>query len=600
MRLLHYIEIENFKTFGERQRIALDHPSVLIGPNNSGKTTVLQAIALWSQAVKVWIDGRRDSTARERLGVPLNRLSLVAVPVSRTSQLLHDGRQSSTDGLVYVCITAGVEWSGQVRPVKMRFRQLADEVLYCSPEPDTAGAIDLELMEHAASIGVHLLYPMSGLESEETVLRPGRVEALIGRGQTAQVLRNLCLSVYEGDPDRRRWHRIVERMQRLFSITLSPPTVSSAETIEITYRDDRSGESFDLGMVGRGCLQMLLLMTYLASHEGCALLIDEPDAHFEILRQRQVFIILRDIAAETGSQVVIVTHSEVLLDEALETNLTLLVDGRAEEQPHKGKVQQALKHFGTAHYARAKIARHILYVEGSTDLDMLRALAQLLEHPAVSMFDGRLNTYYVENNYPDDSVDAKLERVEGGFGIQPIKHFFGLRSVVEGLRGLAILDNDGKARHDRADDVFKQVYWRRYEIENYFITPELLSRYAHSKLAAPEEAQQGLFASDHARAIDATLDALILERVFAANVRNFETYRTTDARARELIWLASTQTVKLSVVAEQFFEKLAHATHTPMLLTKGSLHHLVRTLDPAALDPEVGEKLDLMHWLRQG
>ena len=54
MRLLHYLEIQNFKHFGERQRIELDHPAVLIGPNNCGKTTAIQAIALWSQAVKTW------------------------------------------------------------------------------------------------------------------------------------------------------------------------------------------------------------------------------------------------------------------------------------------------------------------------------------------------------------------------------------------------------------------------------------------------------------------------------------------------------------------------------------------------------------------
>ena len=58
MRLLHYLEIQNFKHFGERQRIELDHPAVLIGPNNCGKTTAIQAIALWSQAVKTWHEAK--------------------------------------------------------------------------------------------------------------------------------------------------------------------------------------------------------------------------------------------------------------------------------------------------------------------------------------------------------------------------------------------------------------------------------------------------------------------------------------------------------------------------------------------------------------
>lgn len=54
MRLLHYVEIENFKRFGQRQRIELAHPAVLIGPNNCGKTSAIQALALWGQSVKTW------------------------------------------------------------------------------------------------------------------------------------------------------------------------------------------------------------------------------------------------------------------------------------------------------------------------------------------------------------------------------------------------------------------------------------------------------------------------------------------------------------------------------------------------------------------
>ena len=54
MRLLHYVEIENFKRYGGTQRIELDHPAVLIGPNNCGKTSALQAIALWSIGLRTW------------------------------------------------------------------------------------------------------------------------------------------------------------------------------------------------------------------------------------------------------------------------------------------------------------------------------------------------------------------------------------------------------------------------------------------------------------------------------------------------------------------------------------------------------------------
>ena len=84
MRLLHFIEIENFKRFGGVQRIRLDHPAVLIGPNNCGKTSAIQAIALWSQAVKTWVDTKAETAAKERTATALNRLAITAVPVQKT------------------------------------------------------------------------------------------------------------------------------------------------------------------------------------------------------------------------------------------------------------------------------------------------------------------------------------------------------------------------------------------------------------------------------------------------------------------------------------------------------------------------------------
>ena len=75
----------------------------------------------------------------------------------------------------------------------MKFSHRGDELVYCTP--DEAGMRYLELVGHAAGIRVELLYPMSGLETEEPILQPGRIDVLLGQGQTAQVLRNLCLMV---------------------------------------------------------------------------------------------------------------------------------------------------------------------------------------------------------------------------------------------------------------------------------------------------------------------------------------------------------------------------------------------------------------------
>lgn len=586
MRLLHYLEIENFKRFGDRQRIELDHPAVLIGPNNCGKTSAIQAVALWSQSVRTWYDARKDSSAKERTATSLNRLNIVAVPVQRTRFFWHNTHVRKGNKDIPLVITVGVEFKGQVFPLSMRFRNQGDELVYCTP--DASMMADMELIAHAASLKVELLYPMSGLDTEEPILQPGRVDVLLGQGRTADVLRNLCLSVAKSSAD--DWERIVTLMRRLFNVELGIPEETSRGSITLVYRQPDVKEALDVSSAGRGMLQMLLVFAYLYSHKRSVLLVDEPDAHLEILRQKQVYVLLRDIASENGSQVVMVTHSEVILDEALDRNLTLLLEGQADDLARKQDIRNSLKHFGADHYVKARQRRYVLYVEGGTDVDMLRALAQRLEHPVAAIWDERLNSFYVQNNYPLQDIQAELERVEGGFGVTPRDHFKGLRNLLPDLKGLAILDNDGQSRQDRDEGALKVRYWRRYEAENYFITPDLLKRYALSCYPTDD-----LFADQVGTAIGETLEEVTMAWVFDGDQTDYEAWVGSPADAARLVWEAKTERRKLSSLAEEFFRRLADKLGGAMLLTKGELHRLVPFAElSAGAQAEVRAKLDLM------
>ena len=591
MRLIHYLEIENFKHFGDRQRIELDHPAVLIGPNNCGKTTAIQALALWSQAVRTWFEAKGKSRPKERPATSLNRLNIVSVPVRRTRYFWHDAvvRRGARD--VPLTISAGVLHRNVVERVTMRFRNQGDELVYCVPDDATLHRPDI--IETAAELNVELLYPMSGLETEEPILQPGRIDVLLGQGQTAQVLRNLCLLVFRDTPD--HWRRIAGLMERLFSVRLDEPAETARGGIDLFYRQANVREPLDIALAGRGLQQMLLLLAYLHSHPRSVLLIDEPDAHLEILRQKQVYVLLREIAMQNKSQVVLVTHSEVLLDEALDRNLTLLLGGRTEDLAARQDVRSALRHYGAAHYVRAVERGYVLYVEGRTDLDVLLALAQRLDHSAADAWEQPINVFHVRDNHPDPDLDAEIERVEGGFGVTPRKHFFALREMAAGLRGLAILDNDGGAHEDADKGGLRVVHWKRYEIENYVVTPDVLRR-----AVAECYGETPLLADQAVETAETVLEALILERVFKGRRQDLTTWKQLDAAAARLLWEAWTERLKLSDFAEEFFRRLAEALGHAMLFRKGDLHRLVRHVDPASIPPEVAEKLDLLKALFDG
>jgi hypothetical protein len=166
------------------------------------------------------------------------------------------GRSLPPQGIgkaVQPCFQLHQEIASQRLDYPRRFGDVGDQVRH---ERADIGKL---ILEYAASLNVHMLYPMSGLETEEPVLQPGRIDVLLGQGQTAQVLRNLCLIVQRDSP--KDWKRIVELMRRLFSVDIEDPQQTSRGAIQLGFRQDGVKESLDLSLSGRGFQQLLLIFS---------------------------------------------------------------------------------------------------------------------------------------------------------------------------------------------------------------------------------------------------------------------------------------------------------------------------------------------------
>lgn len=319
--MLTKLTIRNFKLF-EEVEIELAERVVFVGPNNAGKTSALQALALWDLGTKRWLEKRGGGPVpQKRPGVTINRRDLIAVPVPAANLLWRDlrVRQSQrtegkirTQNVLIEIYVEGVD-QGKTWAFGMEFDYANEESFYCRPMP-TAGGQRMKVPEHLAGLRLAYLPPMSGLAPREEKLEIGAINARLGEGQTAQVLRNLCWQVLESENGREKWKNIVERMYELFGVKLNEPRYIKERGEIVMDHRTRDGVTLDLSASGRGQQQTLLLLAYMAVHPGAVLLIDEPDAHLEILRQRQIYQILTDQATETGSQIIAASHSEVLLN----------------------------------------------------------------------------------------------------------------------------------------------------------------------------------------------------------------------------------------------------------------------------------------------
>jgi hypothetical protein len=129
------------------------------------------------------------------------------------------------------------------------------------------------------------------------------------------------------------------------------------------------------------------------------------------------------------------------------------------------------------------------------------------------------------------------------------------------------------------------LQWRRYEPENYFVSPQTLERWVEKQLG-----QEELFANSRKQ----VMDAMLAEFVFNDEPEDLDAYLRADLPTRKALWRAKTQHLKLSRFAEEYFRRIAQATATPMLLRKGLLHELVDICDPEEFNGDVKAKLDAL------
>jgi ABC-type hemin transport system ATPase subunit len=460
--MLTRLTIRNFKLFDEVE-LELGDRVVLVGPNNAGKTSALQALALWDLGAKRWVEKwGGGNVPPKRPGVTINRRDLIAVPVPVANLLWHGlhTQRSAAKSVQKIMIeiavdglSEGREWSSG-----FEFYYANEESFYCRSLARPDGT-RMDVPTHAAQTKIAYLPPMSGLAANETRLDEGAVRVRLGEGRTAEVLRNLCYRVLEGPSGKERWAAIVNRMDSLFGASLDPPEyIPERGEITMSFRT-RDNTRLDISASGRGQQQTLLLLAHMTANPGAVLLLDEPDAHLEILRQRQIYQILMETAEETGSQVIAASHSEVILNEAAERDTVIAFVGRPHRIDDRGsQLLKSLREIGFEDYYQAEETGWVLYLEGSTDLDILKAFAGRLAHPARKALERPL-VCYVAN--------------------QPTKaqqHFHGLREAKSDLLGVAIYD---RLDHELPDDPrLRQTMWSRREIENYVCQHATLLAYA--------------------------------------------------------------------------------------------------------------------------
>jgi predicted ATPase len=499
------VRVRYFKKFSEQTFDLADHV-VLAGPNNSGKSTLLQAIVVWNLALQKWKSAAREG-AKQRTGVPITRKDFTAIPLREMNLLWTDtstalrtteaGKTETGKSRAGSPRAMEIELSGRkptdAEPwsLTFEFRYQSSEQIYVKPGEGGPG----DLPPQAVDLNVAHVPPFSGIGAQETRYDRPFQDLLIGQGKPGDILRNLLMEVQRDN--KADWRELTREIEEVFGYRLLDPKYEGMPYIVCEYRPNkgRAGVSFDISSAGSGFHQVLMLLAFFYARPSSLLLLDEPDAHLHVILQKQIYDMLRSIAAKRRCQLVVATHSEVLIDGTSPERILSFYGAPHQllQDRQRDQVREAMKRLTAMDILLAESSEGILYLEGETDFNLLRAWAKVLKHPLYEKWF-TVSPFW-HSNQGRNPREAKA-------------HFFALRAIKPNIRGYLLLDGDNRNLPDHevsADGLGLEIgRWVRYEAESYLVHPEVLKRFLEPRVGGE------LFAAKCRQFLDDELPAAVL------------------------------------------------------------------------------------------
>jgi len=464
------LTLRNFKNVGE-QVYEFTSFDLLVGPNNSGKSTILQALAIWQFCIEEFRRSKRTGTTGTQVVLP----NFTALPVPEFNLLWKNRtdrkwpeRNGETKKQEYILIGIAVEWlqrDGATTSFGIELRYHSPQTIYAIPVGGWKAFRACD--QNGGMPTVAYVPPFSGLEPTEKWMDVSPIRQQIGKGQPGGVLRNLLLKVNtnsarmgtasskETSSD---WDELENILYNWFSIRIQKPKYESETDVYITVEYEVNGKKYDIISGGSGFHQTLTLLAFFYGYHPTTILLDEPDAHLHVNLQREILDYFKRKAQERGIQFLIATHAEELVRGVDATQIVSLLSGTPRRIRSTPSLLRAMADIPNHEIARLQGFPYILYVEGKSDEIILRAWAE------------QCNVLNVIKKVCFHTMGGGTKAL---MKQNAEEHFAALQQVIPGVKKIMLFDYDDRetAFHPEPENAVL-TEWKRKNIENYMLVPE--------------------------------------------------------------------------------------------------------------------------------
>ena len=293
------VSIERFKNI---EHIDCDFDSeitLLVGSNNAGKSTILQAMQF---AVSIAQTAKLQSGrwSGNSLGTSVGQSDVFYTPIKDLNALAFNRNLTQDKGIKIAYEYCGDNFTASIKKgknknisINLRGKKLGEE---------------LQKIDKPFAI---LVTGLAGIPSEENFQTNIVIRKTSAKGNSNAFFRNILWQLKKTELN--KWNQFKTQLRQIF------PTLdidvsfdeNQDETIKCTLI--KGGVSLPIDSCGTGVLQAIQIFSYVHLFAPKLLLLDEPDSHLHPNNQRLLAQELLKLA-ENGTKIIISTHSSHLID----------------------------------------------------------------------------------------------------------------------------------------------------------------------------------------------------------------------------------------------------------------------------------------------